>query len=150
MTAMALIGLFLLFLPASLGRADEGKARHLKGIPGFQLIVEKPTEDCRRVGIQEESLRDPVVAIFRSSRTDIPLDLKDGPILYLRVLLDKRKSEDLYHGTVSVAVDRPVYILSAGGDFPAIAQVWENTIVFFRARASPLGLSNGRAIDPPS
>lgn len=130
MTALGWLALLLLFLPASGILADEGKARHLKGIPGFTLIVEKPTEDGQRAGIREEALRDQVIALFQSSLAHVPLDFKGGPILYIRVLLYKRKSEDLYYGTVSLAVDRPVSILSPSGDFLALAQVWENTIVF--------------------
>lgn len=127
--AMAGSLILALFLPANLW-ADDLKVRNLVDIHGFQLVVERPTEDGLQVGIREEQIKNQVASLFKTLLPQVPLDLKDAPLLYVRVILYKRKKEDLYYGTVSVAVDRPVQIIVPGRPFPALAQVWDQTVVF--------------------
>jgi len=122
--------LFFLFLLPALTFADDPKVRNLKDVRSFQLVVENPTPEALQAGIQEEALKNQITALFKASLPQIPLDLKEGPFLYVRVILYKRRSEDLYYGTVSVAVDRAVQIIGPSSHFPALAQVWEQTIVF--------------------
>jgi len=129
----ALIFLFLplpLFCPSGAGAAEDSKARNLQGISGFQLVVEKPTEDALQAGVTEEAVKNQVGAIFKAYLPQVVLDAKEGPSLYVRVLLYKRKSDNLFYGMINVAVDRPVIVLSPPGDFPAFSQVWENSMVF--------------------
>lgn len=113
------------------GQAEEDlKARSLRGITAFQLIVERPTEDAVKAGLSEEGIRGQVTALFRAALPQVSLEGENAPALYVRIVLHKRQKEDLYYGTINVSVDRPVLILSPGGDFPAFSQVWESTLVF--------------------
>jgi len=131
---MSKVGLIfiLLFLlsPLHSTAGEDPKVWNLRGISGFQLIVEKPTSDARAAGITEKAIRDQVAAHFRTSLPQVSLDRKEGPSLYVRSILYKRQREDLYYGTISVHIDRAVIVLSPGGNFPAFSQVWENTMVF--------------------
>lgn len=118
-------------LPAIASLAGEdSKVWNLRDISAFQLIVERPTEDAREVGITEEAVRNQVAALFKTSLSHVPLDRKEGPSLYVRIVLYKRQKEDLYYGVISVNVDRAVMVLSPKGNFPTFSQVWENTVVF--------------------
>jgi hypothetical protein len=131
---MSKAGLFfiLLFLlcPVYSPAGEDPKAGNLRDISTFQIIVEKQTADAREAGITEEAARNQVAAHFQTSLPEVSLDGKEGPSLYVRIVLHKRKKEDLYYGMVSVHVDRAVIVLSPKGDFPAFSQVWENTVVF--------------------
>ncbi|MBM4332743.1 MAG: hypothetical protein FJ117_16280 [Deltaproteobacteria bacterium] len=120
----------LLMLPFPSFAGEEPKARNLQGIFALQLIVERPTEDARGAGITEEAIRNQVTATFKSSLPQVALDAKEGPALYVRFVLHKRKIEDLYYGMINVSVDRAVMVLSPNGNFPAFSQVWEKTVVF--------------------
>jgi len=120
--------LCLVPVPSSAG--EDPKVRNLGGISAFQLIVEQPTADARNAGITESAIRNQVAAFFKTFIPHIPLDAKEGPSLYVRIVLHKRKQEDLYYGTIGVHVDRAVIILSPKGNFPAFSQIWENTVVF--------------------
>jgi hypothetical protein len=126
-----LIFVFLFFLfPANTAAQEDPKVWNLRGISAFQLIVEKPTADARAAGMTEEAIRNQVVAFFQTFLPHIPVDGKEGPSLYVRIILHKRQKEDLYYGTIGVYIDRAVIVLSPQGNFPAFSQVWENTAVF--------------------
>ena len=122
--------LFFLLSPLPSTAGEDPKVWSLRGISGFQLIVEKPTPDARAAGITEEAIRNQVVARFQTFLPQLSLDKKEGPSLYVRTILYKRKKEDLYYGTIGVHVDRAVIVLSPQGNFPAFSQIWENTVVF--------------------
>ena len=126
-----LIFVFLFFLfPVNSPAQEDPKVWNLRGISAFQLIVEKPTPDARAAGMTEEAIRNQVVAFFQTFLPHIVLDRKEGPSLYVRIILHKRQKEDLYYGTIGVYIDRAVIVLSTQGNFPAFSQVWENTAVF--------------------
>lgn len=131
---MSKAGLIFIFLlgsfPVNSPANDDLKARNLRGISAFQLVVEEPTADARAAGITEEAVRNQVGAFFETFLPHIPLSGKEGPSLYVRIILHKRQKEDLYYGTIGVYVDRAVIVLSPKGNFPAFSQVWENTAVF--------------------
>jgi hypothetical protein len=123
--------IFFFFLPPIASLAGENsKVWNLRDISAFQLIVERPTEDAREVGITEEAVRNQIAALFKASLSRVPLDRKEGPSLYVRIVLYKRQKEDLYYGMISVNVDRAVMVLSPRENFPTFSQVWENTVVF--------------------
>jgi hypothetical protein len=125
------IFVFLLCLfPVSSPAQEDPKVGNLRGISAFQLIVEKLTSDARAAGMAEEAIRNQVVAFFQTFLPHIPLDGKEAPSLYVRIILHKRQKEDLYYGTIGVHIDRAVIVLSPQGNFPAFSQVWENTAVF--------------------
>ncbi len=125
------IFVFLLcLLPVNSPAQEDPKAWSLRGISAFQLVVEKPTPDARAAGVTEEAIRNQVVAFLQTFLPHIPLDGKEGPSLYVRIILHKRQKEDLYYGTIGVHIDRAVIVLSPQGNFPAFSQVWENTAVF--------------------
>ena len=131
---MSKAGLILVFLlgsfPVNSPANEDLKARNLRGISAFQLVVEEPTADARTAGITEEAVRNQVGAFFKTFLPRIALDRKEGPSLYVRIILHQRQKEDLYYGTIGVYVDRAVIVLSPKGNFPAFSQVWENTAVF--------------------
>jgi hypothetical protein len=128
---VGLIFLLFFWLAPILSLAGEDpKVWNLRDITAFQLTVEKPTADARQVGITEEAVRSQVAAHFRASLPRVSLAGKEGPSLYVRILLYKRKKDNFYYGTISLSVDRPVKVLSPKGNFPAFSQVWENTAVF--------------------
>jgi len=131
---MSKVGLIIILLfllcPAYSTAGEDLKAGNLRDISTFQIIVERPTADAREAGITEEAARNQVAAHFQTSLPEVSLDGKEGPSLYVRIVLHKRKKEDLYYGMISVHVDRAVIVLSPKGDFPAFSQVWENTVVF--------------------
>jgi len=122
--------LFLLLVPVPFTAGEDLRAWNLRDISAFQLVVEEPTRDAREVGITEEAVRSQVAAIFQKSLPHVPLDGKDGPSLYVRIVLHKRQKDDLYYGMISVHVDRAVLVLSPKENFPTFSQVWENTAVF--------------------
>ena len=109
---------------------EDPRVGNLRDIPTLQIIVERPTADAREAGITEEAVRNQVAAHFRTSLPQVSLDGNEGPSLYVRIVLHKRKKDDLYYGMISVHVDRPVIVLSRKGNFPSFSQVWENTVVF--------------------
>jgi hypothetical protein len=121
--------LFLLY-PIHSTAGENPQAENLRDISTFQVIVEKPTADAREAGITEEAARNQVAAHFQASLPEVSLDRKEGPSLYVRIILYKRQKEDLYYGTIGVHIDRAVIVLSPQGNFPAFSQVWENTVVF--------------------
>jgi hypothetical protein len=126
-----LIFVFIFYLfPADTPAQEDPKVWNLRGISAFQLIVEQPTADARAAGMTEEAIRNQVVAFFKTFLPHIPPDGKEGPSLYVRIILHKRQKEDLYYGTIGVHIDRAVTVLSPQGNFPTFAQVWENTAVF--------------------
>jgi hypothetical protein len=128
---LGLIFLSLFWLSPIISPAGEDpRVWNLRDIPAFQLTVEKPTADARQVGITEEAIRNQVAAHFRAFLPHVSLDGKEGPSLYVRILLYKRKKDDFYYGMIGVYVDRPVTVLTPKGNFPAFSQVWENTAVF--------------------
>jgi hypothetical protein len=131
MSKVSLIFILLFLLcPIHSPAGEDPKVWSLRGISAFQLIVEKPTPDAREAGITEEAIRNQVGAFFTAFLPHVPLDGKEGPSLYVRIILYKRQKEDLYYGTIGVHIDRAVTVLSPQGDFPAFSQVWENTAVF--------------------
>ena len=122
--------LLFLLCPIHSTAGENPQTGNLRDISTFQVIVEKPTADAREAGITEEAARNQVIAHFQASLPEVSLDGKEGPSLYVRIILYKRQKEDLYYGTIGVHVDRPVVVLSPQGNFPAFSQVWENTVVF--------------------
>jgi hypothetical protein len=121
---------FLSLLPFSLHAGEDPRVRNLRDLSAFRVMVESLTPDARQAGITEESLQSQVGAHFRESLPRISLFGKEGPSIYIRIMLYKRKGEDLYYGMIGLSVDRPVMILSPKGDFPTLSQVWEKTAVF--------------------
>jgi len=123
--------LILVFLLASTVWADEEpKSRNLKALSSFRLVVEDLSRDAVQAGITEDRIRSQVAAHLKGSLPEVGILEKDGAALYIRVVLYKRKADDLYYGMIGVSVDRAVMILSAGRSFPAFSQVWEKTAVF--------------------
>jgi hypothetical protein len=117
-------------LPFSLHAGEDLRVQNLRDLSAFRVIVESLTPDARQAGVTEETLQSQVRAHFRESFPHISLVEKEGPSIYVRITLYKRKTEDLYYGMIGLSVDRPVMILSAKGDFPTLSQVWEKTAVF--------------------
>lgn len=122
--------LIITLLPFPALGGENPKVHNLRGISAFQLVIEEPTRDAREAGINEEAIKKQVVAILKKELPKLTLNAKEGPSLYVRVALYKRKTEDLYYGMINVSVDRAVLILAPQGNFPSFSQVWENTIVF--------------------
>ena len=118
------------FLPFSLCAGEDPRIQNLRDLSAFRVIIESLTPDARQAGITEETLQSQVRAHFRESFSHISLAEKEGPSIYIRIILYKRKTEDLYYGMIGLSVDRPVMIISAKGDFPTLSQVWEKTAVF--------------------
>jgi hypothetical protein len=131
MNRTGLIFVFLLGLfPVPSSAEEDPQDRNLRGISAFQLIVERPTADARDVGITEEAIRNQVAAHFQTSLPQVSLDAREGPSLYVRIVLYKRQQDALYYGMTGVHVDRPVIVLSPQANFPTFSQVWEKTVVF--------------------
>jgi len=124
--------LVLVSLFASAVWADEEpKSWNLEGISSFRLVVEELSRDAVQAGITEDRIRSQVAAHLKGSLPELLILEKDGAAaLYIRVVLYKRKADDLYYGMIGVSVDRAVMILSAGGNFPGFSQIWEKTAVF--------------------
>jgi hypothetical protein len=127
--------LFLFFfslglLPFPLLAGESPRVRNLRDLPAFRVLVEHLTPDARQAGISEEAIESQVRANFRQFLPHISLEEKEGPSIYIRIVLHKRKAEDLYYGMIGLSIDRPVMVLSSKGDFPTLSQVWERTAVF--------------------
>ncbi len=122
--------LFMFFLSSGVQSSENPKVRNLQGIASLQIVIEEPTRDAREAGIKEEAIKNQVQAVFKKELPQLKIGAKEGPSLYIRVALYKRKTDDLYYGMVNVTVDRAVLILSPKGNFPSFSQVWENTIIF--------------------
>lgn len=120
----------LCLLPFSLHAGEDPRVRNLRDLSSFRVMIESLTPDARQAGITEEALQNQVQAHFRQSLPHISIVEKDGPSIYIRIMLHKRKAEDLYYGMIGLSVDRPVMVLSPKGDFPTLSQVWEKTAVF--------------------
>ncbi len=127
---LCIIIFVICFLPFSLYADQDPRVHNLRDLSAFRVIVESLTPNARQAGVTEETLQSQVRAHFRDSFPHISLAEKEGPSIYIRVILYKRKTEDLYYGMIGLSVDRPVMILSAKGDFPTLSQVWEKTAVF--------------------
>ncbi len=125
-----IIILVICFLPFSLYAGEDPRVQNLRDLSAFRVIIESLTPDARQAGVTEETLQSQVQAHFRESFPHISLAEREGPSIYVRIMLYKRKTEDLYYGMIGLSVDRPVMILSAKGDFPSFSQVWEKTVVF--------------------
>ena len=130
MPITGIIFLILLLHPFSLWAGDDPRGQNLRDLSSLRLIIESLTADARQAGITEERIQSQVRAHFRESLPRIVWLEKEGPSIYVRIMLYKRKKDDLYYGMIGVSVDRPVLILSPQGDFPAFSQVWEKTAVF--------------------
>ncbi len=122
--------LFMVFLSSGAQSSENPKVRNLQGISSLQIVIEEPTRDAREAGIKEEAIKNQVQAVFKKELPKIKIGAKEGPSLYIRVALYKRKTDDLYYGMINVTVDRAVLILSPKGNFPSFSQVWENTMIF--------------------
>ncbi len=122
--------LFMVFLSSGAQSSENPKVRNLQGISSLQIVIEEPTRDAREAGIKEEAIKNQVQAVFKKELPKIKIAAKEGPSLYIRVALYKRKTDDLYYGMINVTVDRAVLILSPKGNFPSFSQVWENTMIF--------------------
>lgn len=120
----------LCLLPFPLHAGEDPRVQNLQDLSAFRVVIESLTPDARQAGIREETIESQVRAHFRESLPRISLDAKEGPAIYVRIMLYKRRAEDLYYGMIGLSVDRPVMVLSAKGDFPALSQVWEKTAVF--------------------
>lgn len=120
---------FIFLCPAAQA-VENPKVRNLQGISSLQIVIEEPTRDAREAGIREEAIKNQVKAVFKKELPKLKIGAKEGPSLYIRVALYKRKAEDLYYGMINVTVDRAVLILSPQGNFPSFSQVWENTMIF--------------------
>jgi hypothetical protein len=120
----------LCFLPFSLHAGEDPRVQNLRDLSAFRVMIESLTPDARQAGVTEETVQRQVRAYFRESLPHISLVEKEGPSIYIRIMLYKRKAEDLYYGMIGLSVDRPVMILSPKGDFPTLSQVWEKTAVF--------------------
>ncbi len=117
-------------LPFSLYAGEDPRVQNLRDLSAFRVIIESLPPDARQAGVTEEALLSQVQAHFRESFPYISLAEKEGPSIYIRIMLYKRKTEDLYYGMIGLSVDRPVMIVSVKGDFPSFSQVWEKTVVF--------------------
>lgn len=122
--------ILLSLFPFPLFATEDPKIQNLKDISTLRVIVESLTWDARQAGISEEMIRSQVAAHFKESLPSLGLAEKEGPSLYIRIVLHKRKTEDLHYGLIGLSIDRPVLILSPKGDFQALSQVWEKTAVF--------------------
>jgi hypothetical protein len=124
--------IFLIFLWPSfyLWAGEDPRVQNLRDITSFRVIIESLTADARQAGITEERVQSQVRAHFQESLPRMVWLEKEGPSIYIRIMLYKRKNEDLHYGMIGLSVDRPVLILSPKGDFPAFSQVWEKTAVF--------------------
>jgi len=118
-----------LMLCSPLLATEDPEVQNLRHITAFRVVVESLTPDARQAGITEEMVKGQVASFFKDSLPQIVLN-GDGPSLYLRIVLHKRKDEDLYYGMIGLSVDRSVMVLSPKGDFPAWSQVWEKNMVF--------------------
>ncbi len=127
---LCIIIFVICFLPFSLYAGDDPRVRNLQDLSAFRMTIESLTPEAKQAGVTEETLQSQVRAHFRESFPHISLAEKEGPSIYIRIMLYKRKTEDLYYGMIGLSVDRPVMILSAKGDFPSFSQVWEKTVVF--------------------
>ncbi len=127
----------LCLLPFSLHAGEDLRVQNLRDLSAFRVIIESLTPDARQAGITEETIKSQVRAHFRESLPHISFVEKEGPSIYIRIMLYKRKAEDLYYGMIGLSVDRPVMILSAKGDFPSLSQVWEKTAVFSGSNPLP-------------
>lgn len=130
MTKVFLIFLLITFFPSPGQGIENPKVRNLQGISSLQIVIEDPTRDAREAGIKGEAIKNQVQAIFKKELPGLKIGAKEGPSLYIRVALYKRKADDLYYGMINVTVDRAVLIISPPGNFPSFSQVWENTIIF--------------------
>lgn len=130
MKKIFILFLFFTFLCPIAQGVENPKVRNLQGISSLQIVIEEPTRDAREAGIKEEAIKNQVKAIFKKEFPKLKIDTKEGPSLYIRVALYKRKAEDLYYGMINLTVDRAVLILSPQGNFPSYSQVWENTMIF--------------------
>ncbi|MGB9697922.1 MAG: hypothetical protein ACPL5I_00925 [Thermodesulfobacteriota bacterium] len=117
------------FCPVGQG-VEDPKVRNLQGVFSLQIVIEEPTRDAQEAGIKEEAIKNQIKAIFKKELPKLKIGAKEGPSLYVRVALYKRKTDDLYYGMINVTVDRAVLILSPQGNFPSFSQVWENTMIF--------------------
>jgi hypothetical protein len=118
---LCIIIFVILLHPFSLHASEDPRVRNLRYLSAFRVIIESLTPDARQAGVAEETLQSQVRAHFRQSFPHISLTEKDGPSIYIGVMLYKRKTEDLYYGMIGLSVDRPVMILSAKGDFPTLS-----------------------------
>lgn len=125
LTLMVAFGL----LPSS-SNAQEYEALNLRHISGVHLLVESITPDARRAGVTEEIIQSQVAAHFKESLPQVALTENKGILVYVRIVIHKRKDEELHYGFISLSVDRPVTVLSSMGDFPAVCQVWGRTAAF--------------------
>ncbi len=123
-----LMAAFALTPPPS--NAQEFEALNLRHISGVYLLVESITPDARRAGVTEEIIKSQVAAHFQESLPQVALTENKGTLVYVRIVIHKRKDEELHYGFISLSVDRPVTVLSSRGDFPAVCQVWGRTAVF--------------------
>ena len=120
----------LCFLSFSLPAGEDPRVRNLRDLSAFRVTIESLTPDARQAGVSEEAVESQVRAHFRESLPQISLVEKEGPSIYIRIMLYKRKADEMYYGMIGLSVDRPVMILSPKGDFPTLSQVWEKTAVF--------------------
>ncbi len=127
---LCIIFFFLFLLPFSIHAGEDPRVRNLRDLSAFRVTIESLTPDARRAGVSEEAIESQVRAHFRESLPHVSLIEKEGPSIYIRIMLYKRRAEDLYYGMIGLSVDRPVLILSGKGDFPTLSQVWEKTAVF--------------------
>ncbi len=93
-------------------------------------MVESITPDARQAGVTEDMIKSQVAAHFKESLPQVALTENKGTLVYIRVVIHKRKGEELHYGFISLSVDRPVTVLSSKGDFLAVSQVWGRTAVF--------------------
>jgi len=119
---------FLYPLPPSAG--GNPKIGNLRPIPSLRNLAETLTPDARQSGITEERVQSRVRAHFREWPPRVAILEKDGPSLYVRFVLYKKKSQDLYDGMIGLGADRPAMIGSSQGDFPGFSQIWEKPEVF--------------------
>lgn len=133
-TFSAKLLLFALLISIALtppsSNAQEYEALNLRHISGVHLLVESITPDARRAGVTEEMIKSQVAAHFKESLPQVALTENKGILVYVRIVIHKRKDEELHYGFISLSVDRPVTVLSSMGDFPAVCQVWGRTAVF--------------------
>jgi len=119
----------ILTLSSRLLAAEDPEVQNLRYISTLRVVVESLTPDARQAGITEEMVKGQIASFFKDSLPQITSN-GDGPSLYLRIVLHKRKDEDLYYGMIGLSVDRPVMVLSSRGEFPAWSQVWGKNMVF--------------------
>ncbi len=122
--------ILVVLLVSTVWAHEDPKSGNLKAISSFRLVVEELSRDAVEAGITEDRIRSQAAEHLKASLPEVRISEKDGAALYLRVVLYKRKTDDLYYGMIGVSVDRAVTILSPKGNFPAFSQVWEKTAVF--------------------